>query len=303
LSRVLITGASGFLGSRMVKLLARDNHQVFALSRSGIRAGLADEGSKAVCCDLLNEKETAEALESIRPEVCFHFAWCSRPEQADAHDNQASLRASISLLKSLSDIQCRTIVAGSSAEYGTANGILSEETPGQEVNEYGRCKLALRDSAASLSGSFMHVRIFNVYGPGEDPNRVVPYLIRQMLGGSMCELTSGEQVRDYIHVDDLAAALWALARTDARGVVNVGSGERVRIKDVALKLAEILGGKHLLNFGAIPLRSTEPKVRCPDLSRLHSVTDWKPRFDLTSGLKATIEDWKQAAAARVGERL
>src|SRR4051812_38106102 len=135
----------------MVRLLSRDNHEVFALSRSGIRARLANEGSKvtAVYCDLLSEKETAEALESIRPEVCFHFAWCSRPEQADAHDNQRSLRASISLMKRLSELQCRTIVAGSSAEYGTANGILSEETPGQEVNEYGRCKLALRDSAAS----------------------------------------------------------------------------------------------------------------------------------------------------------
>src|SRR3954470_8384171 len=122
LSRVLVTGASGFLGSRMVRQLARDNHQVFSLSRSGIRAGLANEYPKvtAVCCDLLNEKETAKAIESIRPEVCFHFAWCSRPEQADVHDNQASLRASISLLKSLADLQCRTIVAGSSAEYGTA---------------------------------------------------------------------------------------------------------------------------------------------------------------------------------------
>jgi nucleoside-diphosphate-sugar epimerase len=149
----------------------------------------------------------------------------------------------------------------------------------------------------------MHVRIFNVYGPGEDPNRVVPYVIRQILAGSRCELTSGEQVRDYIHVDDLAAALWALARTDAQGVVNVGSGERVRVKDVALQLADMLGGKHLLNFGAIPLRSTEPQVRCPDLSKLHSITDWKPRFDLTSGLKATVEDWKHATAARACERL
>src|SRR3954462_3107424 len=166
LSRVLVTGASGFLGSRMVRLLARDNHEVFALSRSGAKQ-LTTEYPKvtAVCCDLLNEKETANAIESIRPEVCFHFAWCGRPEQADAHDNQASLRASISLMKRLSELQCRTIVAGSSADYGTANGILSEDTPGQEVNEYGRCKLALRDFAASLSGSFIHVRIFNMYGP------------------------------------------------------------------------------------------------------------------------------------------
>src|SRR5205814_8914752 len=120
-------------------------------------------------------------------------------------------------------------------------------------------------------------RIFNVYGPGEDPNRLVPYLIRQLIAGSACGLTSGEQVRDYIHADDLAAALWALARTDAKGAVNVGSGERVSVKDVALKIAGMLGGKHLLNFGAIPLRGGEPQVRCPDLSRLHNITDWKPR--------------------------
>jgi len=289
----------------MVKLLARDNNEVFALSRNRARAQLANQDPKvtAVCCDLLNEEETAAALQSIRPEVCFHFAWCSRPEQADAQDNQSSLRASISLLKRLSELQCRTIVSGSSAEHGTANGILSEDTPGKDVNEYGRCKLALRDFAAALPGSFIHVRIFNVYGPGEDPERVVPYVIRQILSDSTCELTSGEQVRDYIHADDLVAALWALARTDARGVVNVGSGERVRVKDVALQLAEMLDGKHRLNFGAIPLRSTEPQVRCPDLSRLHSVSDWKPRLDLRSGLRATVEDWKHAATARAGERL
>src|SRR4051812_28400477 len=142
LSRVLVTGATGFLGSRMVRLLARDKQEVFALSRSRTSTQLATQRPTVtpVCCELLNEEETAKALESIRPEICFHFAWCGRPEKAGAEENQASLRASISLLRRLSELACRTIVAGSSAEYGTAEGILSEDNPGEEVNEYGRCK-------------------------------------------------------------------------------------------------------------------------------------------------------------------
>jgi UDP-glucuronate decarboxylase len=101
-------------------------------------------------------------------------------------------------------------------------------------------------------------RVFYVYGPKESEGRFFPAIIGAMLGGETIRTTGGEQVRDYLHIDDVAGALWALAESDLTGVVNVGSGVPVTNKQVVLAIADLLGRPDLVRFGDLPYREGDP---------------------------------------------
>src|SRR6185295_2444913 len=101
-------------------------------------------------------------------------------------------------------------------------------------------------------------RIFYSYGPLEDARRLVPSIVQALLRGDVAKATAGEQVRDYLHVADIASAIWAVARSDATGAVNIASGEAVTIAQIAITIGEMLGKRPLVQLGALPYRDGEP---------------------------------------------
>jgi len=105
-------------------------------------------------------------------------------------------------------------------------------------------------------------------------------------------LTPGEQVRDFLHVEDVASGIAAVAQSSLTGVVNVASGQRVTVREIAEKIAAIVGRADLLALGARPYAPNDPMFILADNSRLRQNTGWKPRYDLESGLRQTIEWWK-----------
>jgi nucleoside-diphosphate-sugar epimerase len=185
-------------------------------------------------------------------------------------------------------------------EYAGADGKLHESSALEPRTLYGASKAALGMIGAELSRrhgwSFAQARVFNVYGPGEDERRLVPHVISSLLRGVPCELTAGTQVRDYMHVDDVARGLVALAESGLEGPVNVASSEPVTVAQVARTIAAVGGGGELLRFGARQPRATDHPCVVADSTLLSRIAEWSPKYRLDAGIHHTAAWWREVLA-------
>jgi UDP-glucuronate decarboxylase len=305
--RVLVTGASGFVGSHVVRTLVAQGHEVTALVRPASSLWRLEDLEGSFRVARLHNGAADSLLGPLgdwRPEVCVHLAWYAVPgEYLHAPENIASLTLSLRLLDELAAVGCEHVVmTGTCFEYDTDLGYLREDGPVRPVTIYAAAKLAAsvigQLRAAQLGIGFAWARLFYLYGPFEDERRLVPALIRALLDGHEFPATSGNQVRDYMHVEDLAAALGALAVQRVAGTYNVCSGEPVTIGGLINEVARIAGHPNLIRLGALSQRPGDPKFICGDNSRLRSATDWTPRHPLAEGLAGTVAWWKQFSRTR-----
>lgn len=304
--RVLLTGAAGFLGAHMARRLVQEGCQVTCLVRAGSDLGrLADVRDRVqfVTGDLLDGEGTARVVGQVQPELCLHLAWYAEPGvYLHSPANVEYIGATLRLAQQLAAAGCRRLVAaGTVAEYDPDYGYLSEATPARPVTLYAASKVATQIALARLAEQIglaaAWARIFYIYGPGEHPKRFVPDVITTLLRGEPTRTTLGEQVRDYLHAADVAAALWAVAQSELTGVVNIGSGQPVTNRQMVLKLGELTGRPELVRFGDLPYRPGDPMFVCADVRRLRQNTGWQPAYDLESGLRQTVDWWRGQLAA------
>jgi nucleoside-diphosphate-sugar epimerase len=206
------------------------------------------------------------------------------------------VQGSLDLLESLVAAGCRRAVfVGSCFEYGSG-GPLSESTPVDPRSLYAASKAATRYLAEHLARvrgiPFVWARFFLQYGPFEDPRRLVPAVMAALLRGEPVDVTRGVQVRDFLHVQDVAGAAVAVALSEVEGVVNIGSGTPVSVRELVSTIGELIGRPELIRYGARPDVPGDPPAIYADIGRLIATTGWRPRFDLRSGLEDTLEWWK-----------
>ncbi len=301
--RVLVTGASGFIGSHVTRRLLQRGHEVGALVRAPERAWRL-RGELAhlwlLRGDLAALGEVEARLTQWRPDLCIHLAWYAEPGRyVQAPENLDSLRASLDLLQLLGRVGCRRVVAaGTCAEYDPTIGTYPESAPTAPTTLYGASKLALslvtRQFAAQGRFTVAWARIFYLYGPFEDSRRLVPRLIQALRRGEAFPATPGTEVRDYLHVDDVAAALVTLGEGDQSGVFNVCSGVPVTVRELMETVGDIIGRPELIRFGGIPDQGQLPRVRGQN-RRLCSQLQWSPRYGLREGLEQTVGWWTVAS--------
>jgi nucleoside-diphosphate-sugar epimerase len=311
--RILLTGATGFIGSQVARVLAEGGDEVHALVRpeSKLLARLDDirEKVRIVSGDLSRVDDLSDKLARVEADACIHMAWYVAPgEYLTSPRNTEFLASSIRLATIMADSGCKRFVgAGTNFEYANDAGWLSEESPTRPNSLYAASKLALfhvlEQMAILRDIRFAWARIFYQYGPEESEKRLVPAVILPLLRGQEARVTAGEQVRDFLHVSDVARAIVAIAKSDLRGAVNVASGKPITVRDMCLTIEEIVregagggdagGGEKRgrLALGAIPYRQGDPMFVCANVGKLRSV-GFTPRFDLRAGLVDTVAWWR-----------
>ena len=299
-----MTGASGFVGSHVVRNLVAGGHEVTALARPASSFWRLEDQEgrfRVVRSDTRQAKGMLEALGGWRPEACVHLAWYAVPgEYLHSLENTASLALSLNLLEELAAVGCgRVVMTGTCFEYDTDAGYLRESGPTRPATIYAAAKLAAGQvgnlMAAKLGIGFAWARLFYIYGPFEDERRLVPAVIRSLLAGREFPASAGTQIRDYLHVEDVAAGLCALAVQPVSGTYNVCSGEPITIADLIRHVARVAGRPDLVRLGAVQQRAGEPGFICGDNSRLKEATGWSPQHNLAEGLAGTVAWWKVKA--------
>jgi nucleoside-diphosphate-sugar epimerase len=299
--KVFVTGASGFVGAHVTRALLAGGYSVTALVMPGDSLWRLKEasGKFSVVTGLIADRDTLRrTLNEFRPEACIHLAWFAEPgKYLSSQENISSLTDSLSLLNELIQAGChQVIMVGTCAEYDTDKGFLREDTPARPTTLYATTKLSAcligQQLAAAAQINFAWGRIFYPYGPQEDPRRLVPAAICALLQGRSFPATLGEQVRDYIYIEDVAAAFRVMLEKKGSGVFNISSGAPVTIRQLLEAIAVLMGRADLTQFGALAYRDWEPPFICGDNNRLKQL-GWKPAYTLSQGLSQTIKWWVQ----------
>jgi nucleoside-diphosphate-sugar epimerase len=293
--RVLVTGASGFIGRRAVYALAAMGAEVHAVGRS----------PQATLCthhqaDLLEPGRAYSLLKTVRPDAVLHLAWCVEHGKFwNDPANQVWADATFALAQAAADAGVRRFVGtGTCFEYDwpEAGDCCEFETPGIGHTRYDIAKTECRtclEAFFKLAGiAFVWTRLFFLYGPGEDHRRLVASIARALALGEIARCSRGLVIRDFLEVRDAGSALAAITLDGIQGPVNVGSGIGVRISEIAALLGRLAQRPELVHLGALPDRPDEPPRIVADMKRLRLEVGFRPEFDLESGLRAALDDWK-----------
>lgn len=300
--RALLTGATGFVGHACVNALLAKGFEVHAVTRHTPPATTPSPVQWHVG-DLLEETPDA-LLARVRPTHLLHAAWYAAPGRYwTGTDNLRWVAASLELIRAFqAHGGQRVVVTGSCAEYDwTGRGDLTElTTERRPATLYGVCKDALHRVLARFASqtglSYGWAHLFFMYGPGEQAARLVPSVITGLLDGERPRCTAGTQVRDFLHVADVADALGALLASNVQGPVNVASGQPVTVREVVETIERVLGSPGRAEFGALPTAPDDPARLTAATERLFAEVGWQPRYGLEMGLRQTI-DWARRMSA------
>jgi nucleoside-diphosphate-sugar epimerase len=303
MSRVLLTGATGLIGSRAIAPLLQAGYEVHALARNPPPRADGGAGGSALhwhAVDLLDPSATHDAVRGIGADALLHFAWYAEHGRFwTAPENLAWAGATLGLVREFAESGgARAVLAGSCAEYqwGIDEACSEAGTPLRPATLYGMAKHAtqLVASAYAQNEGFQLAwgRIFLCYGPGEDERRLVPSVIQALLAGREARVSDGMQWRDLMYTDDLARAFVALLQSTVQGAVNIASGEGVRLADVIALIAAEVGRPELVRLGALPRRGGDPERLLADVARLREEVGFESRTGLEQGIRETVAWWR-----------
>lgn len=295
--RIFVTGGSGFLGAETVRLAVEAGHECAVLLRGEVEstrlAPLAPR-LRLLRGDLFAPESYREGLRDFAPDAVVHCAWrgVAGAERNDVGQLD-NIVATGRLAEAAAESGARSLVGvGSQAEYGLLSGRVAEEAPTEPTTLYGVAKLAagraLLAIAAERGLRGAWGRVFSLYGPGEARPWLVPSLIRAFAAGRSPDLTACEQIWEFTHVFDAAAALLALLESEASGVFNIGSGEPVPLRDAVSMLRDLTAPQVEPGFGRTPYRADQIMHLEADISRICRATHWRPAVPLAKGFAETV---------------
>lgn len=310
MNRVLITGASGFVGRHCVPLLLERDcavHAVVGPRRAAgpanlpgfAAAGSGEQDLMIHAVDLHDATAIARLLAEAQPTHLLHLAWNATPgEFWTTPENLDWVATSLRLVRSFVEQGGRrVVVAGTCAEYAPSDWPLHEaSSPCTPLTLYGASKHHLHQLLAGycepLGVNLAWARLFGLYGPHEHPRRIVASTLRALLSGEPVRCTAGQQERDFLHVRDAADALTTLLLSDLTGAINVGSGQAVRIADLVQRLSQIANSGAAIELGAqSPPVQESPRV-VADVTRLRNELGWRPSLTLHEGLAHAAAWWR-----------
>jgi nucleoside-diphosphate-sugar epimerase len=292
--RVLITGATGFIGGALARRLSEEGAVVHGVTRRKPEStGPCERWWEA---DLTDSAAVRTILDEESPDLVFHLAGMvdgGRRVELVLPMLQANLVAPVNLLLAAQERGVRLLLAGSLEE---SQPDASWPIPG---SPYAAAKLAAGAYARMFQALYgsrgVWLRLFMVYGPGQrDVRKLVPYVTLALLRGAAPMLSSGARPVDWIYIDDVVDAFLAAARTPELGVqpLDIGSGRLVTVRAVVNELVRLIDPRIAPGFGAVANRPLE-QVCAADVAATTARLNWAPRTPLELGLRKTVEWYRR----------
>jgi len=303
MKRALVTGGTGFVGANLVRRLLRDGHEVHLLVRRGYTQWRIEAIRADVCLhevDLTDADAVMRVVGAIQPDWVFHLAaHGAYPSQTDlSRMVQTNVIGTINLVEACLKAGFEAFVnTGASSEYGFKDHAPSEREWLEPNSHYAVTKasatLYCRYTGQSQGVHLSTLRLYSVYGPYEEPTRLMPRLILRGLEGKLPPLVSPDVARDYVYVDDVCDAYTLAASRPEQepGVVyNVGTGVQTTLRDVVDVARRVLGVAVEPAWGSMPERCWDTSVWVADSRRIQQTLGWQPRYTLERGFRCMV-DW------------
>lgn len=299
--RVLITGASGFIGGRLVRRFQAEGAKVTAMARASDRLErLAGEtGCETIACDLCDRRATIDAVKALAPQIILHFA--SAPDGAEtvegAHARLASNTVgALHLLEGCKNESETVFIYGDSCKvYGNGPVPHRGSNPTDPNSSYGISKAAAWALCRLYSRLYkiavVSLRPSLIYGPGQGPNLISVVMDAALRGDPTVHLQGGEQTREPLFIDDAVAACVASARLGRQlngRAITLGGGREISVHDLAQMVVEAVGAETRVICEQRDLRPTEVLRSVSDLDEARRLLGWRPRVSLREGLEQTV---------------
>lgn len=277
--KIFVTGASGFIGSYLVKYLCDRSHSVMALKRSTSNLFRLGDYKSQISWVNVDDDNWRDTVIAYNPDAIFNLAWSG--VAANERSNFLSQIVNITLQQNLLEIAIRCpnlhtfIGVGSQAEYGIINSVISEDATPNPCSAYGAAKLASLDILKAYCQinniDWYWFRVFPCFGPTEDDVWLIPSLIKSIYTQPYMDLTKGEQKLAYLYVGEVAKAMAsALAVEGHSGIYNISSNCPIKLADLVSKIRNVINEQYVLNFGALPYRDGQSMLMMGSTEKLSS---------------------------------
>lgn len=303
--RVLVTGATGFIGSHLVRRLYKEGAEVHVLLRKGSNKFRIEDILDDLIRwygDLTDYRSLCSCIKDSNPQIIFHLATFRNVERdIQLFDSMidTNVKGTVNLLRSIIEhnieIEC-FINTGTCEEYGDASAPFHEDKREKPVSPYSASKVAATYFCQMIYKTMglpiVTLRPFLAYGPYQDADVMfIPSLINHCLGGKDFPMTEGDQTREFNYIDDIVDAyILATECQDVAGeIINIGNGIEYRLKDVAEKIVKMMGNPIRLLVGAIPKRAGETEHFFCSNEKAGKLLGWRPKTTLDVGLRKTIK--------------
>jgi len=304
-ARIVITGATGFIGSNLARVFLEHGDHVFALVRPGSRhrdALPVHDNLTTVECDLDHVPDCIPAIG--RADAFLHLAWGGvNREEIDSPKVQArNVSGSLDCVRTAARLGCTLFMdAGSRVEYGAVEGMMQEDVECHPVNQYGKAKLEFYQKAAplcrELNMNYYHLRFFSVYGYGDHPWSIISTLVRDLRQNKRVSLSACRHQWNFMYIEDAVQAVYELYRHGVPSVglrsciVNIASSDTRPLRSFVEEIHKIAGFRGELEYGTfVQAKEGALSIR-PDIGRLLGLTggDWKEEYTFCRGIEETIE--------------